>query len=223
MIKNLATLTLAVSLLASPVSALETETSKGSNLANHEIQNLYPNLRGDNVVAINFIKNRDGLPVINVQYDLSNDGIADIQYSYRSKRKIGNSVILTYPFAVTIDENGKFDEDEAIYLGSETSESLNPKKSTNSFNLYPELRGDHLVSLGFAEIQNNLIAIMQYFSKSNTPVTYAYKVIFKKEVFYLREPFKAFFDFDDNGVVGDGEIFDLTEEPLEDTKKGWNI
>lgn len=225
MIKNLAALALVVPLVATSVSALERETSEENTIANQESQNLYPLLKGDEAVAIEIVQPEIGLYVVKVQY--STDENVFVRYTYGIRKMVRNSIFLTYPRSVEIDRDGnhQFGKDEFTDLGSETSEKLKSKKPAESFQenpLYPYLRGDDLVSLGFAELPEGLIAFMEYSSKSNNPINviYAHEIIFKEGEVYLREPYKAFFDFDDNGTIGDGEVFDLREEP---EKKGWNI
>ena len=223
---------LASSLFTTPVSALEKETSEGNNIANQKIQNLYPKFKGYNVVAIDFIKNRDGRPVVQVQFNTDDDLFADVRYTYEIIGRVGEIFSLTYPSYVEIDEdeNHLFDEYEITYLNRRTSEELKPKKPTESsqLNPYPDLRGDNLVSLAFAKRQNGLTIFMHYYSKSKNPadIIYSHLGIFKEERLFLKNPHKVFLDLDGDGVAERDEVFNLREEPeplVKDTKKGWNI
>ena len=215
---------LASSLFTTPVSALEKETSEGNNIANQKIQNLYPKFKGYNVVA--FIKNRDGRPVVQVQFNTDDDLFADVRYTYEIIGRVGEIFSLTYPSYVEIDEdeNHLFDEYEITYLNGRTSEELKPKKPTESsqLNPYPDLRGDNLVSLAFAKRQNGLTIFMHYYSKSKNPadIIYSHLGIFKEERLFLKSPHKVFLDLDGDGVAERDEVFNLREEP---EKKGWNI
>jgi len=228
--KNLLTaMALAGSVFASPLLTTSVanarENPKENPTDNSEIQELYPNLREDEMVSIELTKNREGLSVVNVQYDIrKNDGIGDIQYSYRVKRKIKNFMTLANPFSVTIDKDGDpvLNEYETTYLNGKTSEKLRKSPSVNTQGSLPVLRGDYLDSIDFGPFpeKEGFFAFIQYATTNNRSenIVYSHKIICTtNNKILLETPSHVFFDKDGDGVFGfnSEEMFSLEKKPIE--------
>ena len=217
--KNLVALALAGSVLATPVSALE---DKDPTANAQESQELYPDLKGNNVVSFEFTQ-FSGVPAVSIEFNTDDDYFGDIKYFYLIGSTEKNLIHLTNPFAVTIDKNRdqQIDKDETIYLNGKTSEYSEPEKDTGE--LYPKLKGDHVFGFSFDQFKDHLVAYIQYSIDNDgvSDIMYTHKI--HKGIgnsVLLEEPFAVFFDRNKNHIFefNSEEMISLEEEPQEPVK-----
>ena len=233
------------SLFTTSVSALEKETSKENTMLKYgEAQNLYPNLKGDDVVSIG-LGQFSGRLSVSIEFNTDDDYFGDMIYFYRIRNMGENLILLKSPFAVTIDRNRnrRMDEDELFFLERKIPEESESEKPTepspeNAQELYPDLKANNVVSIGFEQYPRGWVTFIQYniHGDSNADIMYAYPIGMKiGDYIILKDPFAITMDKNKDGVFSikdEKETFYLdgkTEEskPEKPTKyspkKGRNI
>jgi len=215
--KTLLSLLAAGLLVSSYVGAFGRETGMiDSRNEASETQELYPDLRGNQVVSIDCNQFAESA-VFSIGYDTSKNGFEDTRYFYIVKSMNEDSLLLENPFAVSIDKNSnqRYDKGERFFLERRISKELRRYLPVNAQGLFPVLKGDDVVGILFDQFQKDLMIYIQYNIKSDdrrADVMYVHKTRKKiGNLIVLENPFIVGFDRDEDGYFkrSSGEITDL--------------
>lgn len=222
--KTLLSLLTASLLVSSYVGAFGRETEMmDSRAETSEIQKLYPDLRGDQVVSIDFNQSAESA-VLSIGFNTDKDGFEDIRYFYIVKSMNEDSLLLETPFAVSIDTNSNqiYDKDEMFFLEGRISKELRRYLPANAQGLFPVLKGDDVVGIFFDQSQKGLVTYIQYNIKAadrKADIMYVHKTHKKiGNLIVLENPFVVGFDRDGDGYFkrNSGEMTVLEERIVEE-------
>ena len=188
-----------------------------------ETQKLYPDLRGYQVVSINFNQSAE-IAVFSIGFITNKSGFEDTRYFYIVKEMRRNSILLENPFAVSIDTNSnqRYDKDERFLLKERISTELRRPLPLNAQGLFPVLKGYDLVGILFNKSKKGVFSYIQYniLSADRRPdIMYVNKNHEKiGNLILLESPSVVVFDLDEDGYFdfNSWEMFDLEGEIGED-------
>jgi len=128
------------------LSLLTASSLLASAASSQEPLELYPDLRGNNIVSFDIKISSENNAII-VHFNTDDDTFADTKYPYGVKDVGKDSIILTSPFLVGIDINRdqEDDEGEIFALKGITSEYL--ELEIDIREPYPVLKGDKILSI----------------------------------------------------------------------------